>query len=67
MATSNCATNVIASLINDKKGDIVSEIEATQGSADPNDDNIYICVDMGGGMVVCIRRPKEGVPVVVKA
>lgn len=62
----NCAANLMAALMNDGKGKIVTEAEANAGAADPKDTDIYICIDMGGSGVICIRRPRQGVPVRVQ-
>ena len=66
MADSNCASKLMAALMNDGNGQIVTEAEANAGAADPSNTNIYICIDMGSSGVICIRRPRQGIPVRVK-
>ena len=66
MANTNCAASLMAALMNDGKGKIVSEAEAKAGSADPKDTSFYICIDMGDSGVICIRRPGQGEPVRIR-
>lgn len=66
MADSNCAVKLLAALMNDGKGQVVSEEEANKGSADPKSDSYYICLDMGTAGIMCIKRPRQPPPVRVQ-
>jgi len=65
MADTNCAAKLMAALMNDGNGQIVTQAEANTGAADPDDTNFYICIDMGSSGVICIRRPRTGKPATV--
>jgi len=62
MTDANCAAKLMAALMNDGQGKIVSEAEAEAGAADPKDPHFYICIDMGDSGVICIKRPSKNRP-----
>ena len=64
MADTNCATKVLASLMNDKLGEIVSKEEA-DNDTDPKSKFYYVGVNMGSAGVMYIKRPRQPPHVVI--